>query len=111
MLNNVFCMVNKFDEVVDGDNVVLIFFLANWCPKCKKLRPVVDNVIKQLNGKVKLLIMDIESRECRHPRHIYKIKSAPTLMVTMQGQVRWRCTEYVNEEELMFYVKRWVYPY
>ena len=41
-------------EVLKSDKLVLIDFYADWCGPCRTMGPVVDQIAKDYEGKVKV---------------------------------------------------------
>lgn len=63
---------------------VLVDFWATWCGPCKQLTPVLEKVVKQAGGKVKLVKIDIDkSPELAQQ---LRVQSVPTVYAFLQGQ-------------------------
>ncbi|AFB25626.1 MULTISPECIES: thioredoxin [spotted fever group] len=83
MANNV--MDNSFKkEVLESDLPVLVDFWAEWCGPCKMLTPIIDEISKELQGKVKVLKMNID--ENPNTPSEYGIRSIPTIMLFKNGE-------------------------
>ena len=63
---------------------VLVDFWAPWCGPCKQLTPVLEKVVKQAGGKVKLVKIDID----KNPElaQQLRVQSVPTVYAFLQGQ-------------------------
>ena len=70
---------------LDNDSIFLIFSQV-WCPPCKALAPVLDQVDKMItNNSLKMCKIDCED----HPdlAHRFNIRSVPTMILVHRGKV------------------------
>ena len=63
---------------------VLVDFWATWCGPCKQLTPVLEKVVKQAGGKVKLVKIDIDQNP--ELAQQLRVQSVPTVYAFAQGQ-------------------------
>ncbi|KRD99955.1 thioredoxin [Bosea sp. Root381] len=63
---------------------VLVDFWAPWCGPCKQLTPVIEKVVKEARGKVKLVKMNID--EFPDISGQLGIQSIPAVIAFKQGQ-------------------------
>jgi thioredoxin 1 len=89
----------NFDqEVLKSDTPVIIDFWAAWCGPCKALAPVVDEIAKQYQGKIKVGKMDVDKNQATPMR--YGVRGIPTLLVFKGGQVREQIVGFVPKETI-----------
>lgn len=75
---------NFQSEVIDTKGCVLVDFWAPWCPPCRQLGPVIDELAKELEGKVKVLKMNIDDNLDTPAK--YGIRSVPSLLLFKDGK-------------------------
>ena len=75
-----------FSTAVLGSDVpVLVDFWAEWCGPCKAIAPLLDDVAKAYDGKVKIVKINIDDNP-QTPRQ-YAVRGIPTLMMFKGGKV------------------------
>ena len=73
------------NEVLKSDVPVIVDFFAEWCGPCKALGPYVDELSSELQGKAKIVKINID--ESPNAPTKYGVRGIPTLMVFKNGQV------------------------
>ncbi|MBI3580050.1 MAG: thioredoxin [Ignavibacteriales bacterium] len=77
---------NNFQaEVLKSDKPVLVDFWAEWCGPCKMVAPVVEELAKEYDGKLKVGKMDVDSNQATSMQ--FGIRSIPTLLIFKGGVV------------------------
>lgn len=77
---------NTFEqEVLQAQVPVVVDFYADWCGPCKMMSPVIDELAKDYEGKVK--IGKVNTDENRGVASRYNIMSIPTILLIKNGQV------------------------
>ncbi len=79
-------------QVLKAAEPVLVDFWAEWCGPCRAIGPIVDELSRDLGGKVKVLKMDID--ENKQTPHSLGIMSIPTLIMFKDGQPAERSVGY-----------------
>ena len=76
----------SFDsDVLQADKPVLVDYWAEWCGPCKMIAPILDEVSKDYDGKLRVAKMNVD--ENRDVPAKYGIRGIPTLMLFKDGQL------------------------
>ncbi len=77
----------SFDkEVLQADLPVLIDFWASWCGPCKAIAPVVAELAKEYDGKLKVVKMNVDDNPQTPSK--YGVRGIPNLILFKGGQVK-----------------------
>ncbi len=60
------------------DLPVLVDFYATWCPPCKALAPLLDQLAEELEGKIQIYKVDVDQEE--ELTALYNVRTVPTLL-------------------------------
>lgn len=79
-------------QVLQATEPVLVDFWAAWCAPCRMIAPVVEQVARELGGRIKVMKMDIDANPATPGR--LGIMSIPTLIIFKDGQAADRTVGY-----------------
>ena len=72
-------------EVLQATQPVLVDYWAEWCGPCKMIAPILDEVSKTYDGKLRVTKMNVD--ENRDVPAKYGIRGIPTLMLFKNGEL------------------------
>ena len=90
--------------VLDSDLPVLVDFWAEWCGPCKAIAPLLDDVAKAYDGKVKVVKINIDDNP-QTPRQ-YAVRGIPTLMLFKGGKVAGTQVGLVGKSQLNAFIDK-----
>lgn len=96
-------MKTKFHDLISQKTPVLVDFYADWCGPCKMQNPILESVARQLDGKAKIIKVDVDKNEAAATK--YNVNSIPTLILFKDGDIKWRQAGVANENELLKIIK------
>lgn len=77
---------SNFDkEVLQSNLPVLVDFWAVWCGPCKVLEPIVDELAKEYEGKIKVGKVNVDENNALAMK--YGVMSIPTLKFFKNGKL------------------------
>jgi thioredoxin 1 len=71
-------------EVTKSDKDVIVDFWAEWCGPCHAVAPVLDRIVEERNGELKLVKVNIDEERGLAER--YGIASIPTMILFRDGE-------------------------
>ena len=73
---------SSFDEVINGNSLILIDFWAEWCGPCKKVSPILDEISQDKGLPVGKLNIDENQGKTAE----YGVASIPNMVLFKDGK-------------------------
>ena len=70
-------------EVIDSNIPVLVDYWAEWCGPCKMIAPILDDLVSEYDGKLKIVKLNIDENPQTPSK--FGIRGIPTLMIFKDG--------------------------
>jgi thioredoxin 1 len=72
-------------DVLDSSQPVVVDFWAEWCGPCKMIAPALEEIGKELEGRVKIVKLNVDENHQTATK--YGIRSIPTLLMFKNGEL------------------------
>jgi thioredoxin 1 len=77
---------NNFQsDVLDSVEPVVVDFWAEWCGPCRMIAPALEEISKEMGGKVKIAKLNVDENPELAAQ--FGVRSIPTLMIFKNGQL------------------------
>ena len=87
----------QFNEVISGNDIVIIDFWAEWCGPCKSFAPTYEKVSE---NHPDIVFAKVNTEQEQELAAHFQIRSIPTLMVFREEVVLFAQPGMLSEEQL-----------
>ena len=71
-------------DVLQSDKPVIVDFWAEWCGPCHAVAPVLDRIVDESNGELRLVKVNIDEQPALAQR--FGVQSIPTIILFKDGE-------------------------
>jgi thioredoxin 1 len=75
----------NFQELINGDQPVLVDFWAEWCGPCRMVGPIVDELHTDYEGKAVIGKVNVDTEGGIAAQ--FGVRNIPTILVFKNGEV------------------------
>ncbi len=76
---------NFASEVLNSDLPVLVEFWATWCGPCRSISPIVEDLAKEFDGRVKVSKLNVDESPAMTSQ--YGVRGIPNLILFKGGKI------------------------
>ena len=91
--------MEKFNELIQSPNPVLVDFYAEWCGPCQIMKPRILDVAERMGDDIKVIQINVDKEKELATR--FRIASVPTLIIFKNGKQQWRQSGIISAHALM----------
>ena len=85
-------------NLLNETGIVMLEFYASWCPHCKRMAPVVDDLKALFDGRAAIYQFDID--ENSELASTLEVESIPTFIIYRDGEEMWRTSGEIPADSL-----------
>ncbi len=90
--------MDSFKDSVVSEKIVLVDFYAEWCAPCKKMKPELEALAKELSDAIQVIRIDVDKN--RALSEALGIVSLPVVQIYKNSELKWTKTGYSDKVSL-----------
>ncbi len=92
----------------DKNKIVLVYFHADWCVVCAKMKPIIQKIDSLYQPQLEIL--NIDTDRDKEVADEFEINSLPVLMLYKHGNREWTRIGILSEKELTEDLNKYILP-
>jgi thioredoxin 1 len=94
------------DIISQSQEAILVDFHAEWCGPCQTMKPILQEALDEMGGKIKLLQLNVD----QHPQlaQQFAVRSIPHYILFKRGKILWRMGGILTKRDLIQRLKGFV---
>jgi thioredoxin len=90
---------DAYNQLIHSHKKVLVDFFAEWCVPCKKMKPYLDEISKEMQSEVKVVRIDADKNKAL--LQSLKVAALPVLILYINGAQDWRYDGFIEKDEVV----------
>lgn len=86
-----------FDKIINNNTYAVVKLSATWCPPCKLMKPIFENLATKMASKMKFVEIDIDDFD---DAKIFNARGIPVFIIYKNGKEHSRVVGAKKHEEL-----------
>jgi len=95
--------MEKFNEIINSNQLTLVDFFATWCGPCQMMHPVLEDLKRQMGDSLRIIKIDVDKNQ--PVAQSFNVRSVPTLVLFRGGNVLWRQSGAMSLGDLLTVVR------
>lgn len=91
--------MTKFNELINGDDPVLVDFHATWCGPCKTMAPILEEIKNEMGSRARIIKVDVDKNQ--RAAATFGVKGVPTFILFKNGKQLWRQSGAIPKQTLV----------
>lgn len=88
-----------YTDLINTEKVIMVEFFASWCPHCKRMMPIVEEVKEVVGGRAAVEQLDIDENQDAAAEA--DVQSVPTFIIYRDGKETDRISGEVSSDVLI----------
>ena len=90
--------MSSFNNIIKGEQPVLVDFYADWCGPCQTMGPVIDDIKNIYGDQLRVLKINVDNNQAAAQK--YKVRGVPTFLLFKSGEISWRAAGIQTREKI-----------
>ena len=90
---------NFEQEVIQSSLPVLVDFYADWCPPCKRLGPIIEELAGEMAVTVKVCKLNVQVTSALATQ--FGVMNIPTMILFKNGEESWRAVGFQAKKAII----------
>jgi thioredoxin len=95
--------LDDYNKMIRKEKFLLIDFYADWCMPCQKMVPIIEEITKELKGK--LLVKRLNVDNCKEVVSAMPVFPIPMLYLYKNGNLLWKNQGLIDKASLLEKIK------